>query len=328
LLRPSETSANSYDIGSKTWYEFSPNGKLLATAGRKKDFSAGIRIWDVERESLVDTIAADRSLPWPVTRIAFSPDNKKVAIALPGDWENVEKTVIVRDLDSGKERTFEVSAGEFIDLEFSNDAERLRAYNANAVMDFDLESGECQQTDYVVEQSSRDERPPGYPQFRQALGRPLQWVRQSRDKRLLAYTHGSQIRLVERASGDVRTLDDHSAVVRSIDLALDGRRLVSGSEDNTIRVWDLAGAEPPTVLPTLRPAWSLALSPDGVTLASGHYNGQITLWDLRMNAEILTIDAHPKLVEVLRFSPDGTVLASGGWDGSVRLWKAPRTPQN
>jgi len=322
-LRPPETLMNAHH-GSNSWYEFSHDGKLLVTAGMREDYSADIRIWDVERESLVGTIAADRNLQYPVTRMAFSSDDKKVAIALPGDVQNAEKIVIVRDLESGKEHTYQTSGPEFIDLEFSNDSEQLRAYSAKAVVTWDLHTRMSQQSPYPGERSLPDYHPPGYPQFRQSQGRSWQWTRQTSDSSLLAYTHGSQIRVVARASGEVRTFDEHPSFVRSIDLAPDGSRLVSGGEDNTIRVWDLKCGQPPVVLRTSLLPWAVALSPDGTTLASAHFNGLITLWDLRMNAEILTIDAHALKIDVLRFSPDGQVLASGGWDGLVRLWKAPR----
>src|SRR5262249_5486173 len=60
------------------------------------------------------------------------------------------------------------------------------------------------------------------------------------------------------------TLYGHTGDVRSLALSGDGKRLVSGSSDKTIKVWDLqAGKEPLTLPGHAGPVLSLALSGDG-----------------------------------------------------------------
>ncbi|NIO07233.1 MAG: WD40 repeat domain-containing protein, partial [Deltaproteobacteria bacterium] len=58
------------------------------------------------------------------------------------------------------------------------------------------------------------------------------------------------------------------------------------------------------------------------TLASGTETGVIKFWSLEQRAELLTLRAHERSVNSLRFSPDGNTLASGGKEGKVHLWRA------
>jgi WD40 repeat protein len=60
----------------------------------------------------------------------------------------------------------------------------------------------------------------------------------------------------------------------------DGRRLVSASADNTVKVWDTATGQE---LLTLRGqgglVWSVAISPDGQRIASANQDGIVRIWE-------------------------------------------------
>ena len=101
----------------------------------------------------------------------------------------------------------------------------------------------------------------------------------------------------------------------------------SGSNDGTIRLWDVSDllhVRPLATLPTGVPAWSVAFSPDGSTLASGSGDGRVRLWDVRdrraPKGPDNDIDSHTNVVYSVAFSPDGRTLAGGGGGGVVRLW--------
>jgi WD40 repeat protein len=78
----------------------------------------------------------------------------------------------------------------------------------------------------------------------------------------------------------VRTLTGHTDWVLSVAFSPDGRLLASGSDDETIKLWEVASGSLVRTL-TGHTHWvrSVAFSPDGRLLASGSYK-EIKLWDI------------------------------------------------
>ena len=101
--------------------------------------------------------------------------------------------------------------------------------------------------------------------------------------------------------------------------------LASGSDDDTIRLWDVVTGRH---IATLRGHGDdvdvVAFSPDGGVLASGSDDNTIRLWDAITGQHITTLRGHSADIAVgaLAFSPDGGVLASGSDDNTIRLWDA------
>ncbi|MFD3482260.1 NACHT and WD repeat domain-containing protein [Streptomyces sp. NPDC058665] len=150
----------------------------------------------------------------------------------------------------------------------------------------------------------------------------------------------SYSRLTTAANGPLSTpFTAHRAAVCALALAPDGRTLVTGSFDNTVRLWDISDMTRPR--PRGEPltgfadgVCALAFSPDGRTLATGSHDSSVRLWDLSESGRPEPLG--PPLpgyeqaagVHTLAFSPDGRVLATGsypavrvvGGDPGLRLW--------
>src|SRR5208282_2958308 len=97
--------------------------------------------------------------------------------------------------------------------------------------------------------------------------------------------------------------------------------LVSGSDDTTVRLWDLAsGKELRRLEGDTYRVGSVAVSPDGRSLASGSWDKTIRLWDLASGKELRRLEGHTDTVYSVAFAPDGRSLASGSGDNTIRLW--------
>jgi len=122
----------------------------------------------------------------------------------------------------------------------------------------------------------------------------------------------------------IRTLQGHSNALSSVAFSPDGQTLASGSEDKTIKLWNLYTGQ---LLHTLQGhsnmVWSVAISPDGKSLASGSWDQTIKLWNLHTGQLLHTLQGHSKRVSSVAFSPDGQTLASGSWDNTIKLWNLP-----
>ncbi|RMH75514.1 MAG: hypothetical protein D6680_11465, partial [Cyanobacteria bacterium J007] len=118
----------------------------------------------------------------------------------------------------------------------------------------------------------------------------------------------------------VRTLK-HDDAVRSVAIAPQGNILVSGSNDKTVKIWDLESGQPMrTLRGHLGSAIAVAISADGKTIASGSGDNTIKIWDLQSGELLTTLHGHNGWVNTVAFSPKGRTLASGAADKTIKLW--------
>ena len=85
------------------------------------------------------------------------------------------------------------------------------------------------------------------------------------------------------------SLEGHDQPVWTIAFSRDGKRLASGSLDQTARVWD---TETASLLATINvgfPVVSLAFSPDGERLVTSGTNGTARIWNATNSEEVLTL---------------------------------------
>ena len=79
----------------------------------------------------------------------------------------------------------------------------------------------------------------------------------------------------------------------AVAVSADGRTAVSGGDDGTVRVWDLAGTAAPRVLTGHAGAvWAVAVSADGRTAVSGGGDGTVRVWDLAGTAAPRVLTGH------------------------------------
>ena len=147
------------------------------------------------------------------------------------------------------------------------------------------------------------------------------WFFQNQQQAINSSTNPIQPAIENIAHSQVFTLRGHASDVNSVDFSPEGDKLASGSDDKTIKVWDVTRKE--EILTFQGHSgwiWDVAFSPDGKTLASSGDDKTIKLWDLSTGEEILTLKGHSGGVTSIAFSQDGKTLASGSLDRTIRLW--------
>lgn len=119
----------------------------------------------------------------------------------------------------------------------------------------------------------------------------------------------------------VRTLAGHGDRVQSAQFSPDGRWLVTGSGDKTLKVWNWSSGELMTTLKGHRGRVnSLAITPDSKTIVSGSSDRQVRAWDLVTGDCLWDQKLHQDWVTCVALSPDGQWVASGGDDGRIIVW--------
>ncbi|MBW4615616.1 MAG: serine/threonine protein kinase [Desmonostoc vinosum HA7617-LM4] len=129
------------------------------------------------------------------------------------------------------------------------------------------------------------------------------------------------------------TLRGHSSMVQAIAISPDGQIIASGSNDYTIRLWQLStgkllrhlgrwfsGHNSMVSSVAFSPIYPTSSSQGGI-LATGSWDNTIKLWQVNTGKELSTFTGHASWVHSVAFSPDGKFLASGSADCTIKLWQ-------
>ena len=107
--------------------------------------------------------------------------------------------------------------------------------------------------------------------------------------------------------------------VSSVAISIDGRTIVSGGVDGTVRLWSSNGKQLAELKGHQGPVISVAISIDGRTIVSGGYDGTVRLWS--SNGKLLAeLEDYQGSVISVAISTNGRTIVSKGYDGTVRLW--------
>ncbi|PVF95775.1 WD40 repeat-like protein, partial [Serendipita vermifera] len=120
-------------------------------------------------------------------------------------------------------------------------------------------------------------------------------------------------------------LAGHRSRVNSVAASFDGTRIVSGSDDRTIRVWNAETGEMVVGQSQAHTDWvtSVSFSRDGTRIASGSKDMTIRVWDA-LTADMVAgpCKSHTNNVRSIAFLPNGTCIASGFTKSTIQVWNA------
>jgi WD40 repeat protein len=114
----------------------------------------------------------------------------------------------------------------------------------------------------------------------------------------------------------------------------DGQRMVTGTQDQSARVWDASSARELVALAGHSgEVMSVAFSTDGHRVVTASTDQSAKLWDMGLESgadttarELLTLKGHTDTIDCVSFSPNGRRIATGSRDRTVKIWEAA-TPQ-
>jgi WD40 repeat protein len=113
----------------------------------------------------------------------------------------------------------------------------------------------------------------------------------------------------------------HTARVCCVAISRDGTRIVSGSADRTVKVWNAqTGHEIRSFKGHTEAVSSVAISGDGKRIVSGSADKTVKVWDATTGKKMLSFEKHTGEVRTVAISRDGKRIVSGSADWTVKVW--------
>ncbi len=118
-----------------------------------------------------------------------------------------------------------------------------------------------------------------------------------------------------------RIFVNHTNKVRAVAFSPDGTQALTGSEDNTARLWNIRTGSQIMVF-TGHQDWvnQVAFSPNGQFVLTASFDHTARLWNRHTGHMVQCLHGHTKHVHSIAFSPDGTYIVTGSSDMTARLW--------
>lgn len=121
-----------------------------------------------------------------------------------------------------------------------------------------------------------------------------------------------------------RSLRGHNHFVSDVVISSDGQFALTGSWDNTLRLWDInSGVCTRRFVGHTKDVLSVAFSADNRQIVSGSRDRTVKLWNTLGECKYTIVeDGHTEWVSCVRFSPSpaAPVIVSAGWDRLVKVW--------
>jgi WD40 repeat protein/tRNA A-37 threonylcarbamoyl transferase component Bud32 len=272
---------------------FSPDGKLLASAGKDKI----IWLWDTATRQPRAKLEGHNE---EINCVTFSMDGRLLASA------SEDGTIRLWDIPEGRSRPPLVKATcEAASLAFSADGKMLAAgFNDGTILRWELPSFTRHLPDRCLFQRIED-------------------LAFSPDSKTIAVATEVGGILLDSTTGLDRMPGRFLpvATLRAVAFAHNGRTLAGTGGGAAVHLADAGTLQQFLVLhgnPEVRE--SVAFSPDDRFLATADKGGMIHIWDLHTSKVWRVIHGHADRAWSVAFSPDGRTLATSGSDGPVRLW--------
>ena len=310
---------------------FSPDGNTLASGST----DGTVRFWQTETGTLLANRITGHTQSMKAATF-FQDSSTLVSVAFNG-------VITFWDLKTSQKSASQIIGHQdmFPTLAFSPDGTKLVSVGADGTAIFGVDFGHPDsnwRTDHLIRLTDV-----GTGQELAALqyDKGTEALTFSPDGGTVAFGGLGEIRLWNMETGDEQSipLADRKTDIRSmprisaLGFSSDGTRIVSGTQQGKIQMWDVATGKAlttfakPTGQENLGRISTVGFSPDGTLFAVGTHN-QIHLWEVNTGSKFFSVTTEHKRGRVtflgspepLAFSPDGTTLVNGLDNGAIQLW--------
>jgi WD40 repeat protein len=293
---------------------FSPNGTSIAIGSDKT-----LRIYNIDRDEFQLHYGLEDSAPTNHIRsICWTPDGQTIICGCE------DGKIRLFLLPQGRlKQCLEVGSGEVFQVAVAN----MKDYFASVAGDGVLSLLRLSDLS-VIGRLRRDREAPTTVATSVAI---------SADDKTIAVGYGDyQVALWDVESHRLLSLTScQSSGVYAVKFVPKSQRLVTGSLDSAIKIWEVRreGARPTLELvKTLEGhsgyVLSLAVDPAGELLVSGSKDLTAAVSSIPMGAMLYSVKAHSNSVISVAFSPLGNRFCTGSGDHSVKVWAIAREVEN
>jgi autophagy-related protein 16 len=115
------------------------------------------------------------------------------------------------------------------------------------------------------------------------------------------------------------SLTGHTGKIYAAEFTSDSQRVVSGSHDRTLKLWDLSRGYCTRTIFCFSSCNDLALNSTSSVIASAHFDGSVRLWDARQGEVIRELNVHQKPITSCCMAPSGRAILTLSRDNTLKL---------
>ncbi len=149
----------------------------------------------------------------------------------------------------------------------------------------------------------------------------------TRDGRRIAAARWHDVDILDGTNGSVlMTLKGHRERMNDVAFSANGTRIVTGSDDKTVRLWDArTGAQLRVFKGHMSGVSAVGMSADGTRIVSGSRSGRFArggaiVWNAKTGAVIAVLRGHANSISDVAISADGSRVVTGSHDKTAAVW--------
>jgi len=290
---------------------FSPDGKLLATAG----LDGYVTLWETHTGKIVRRMEAHTGAAYEVT---FSKDGSLLASAGQDAMANVWEVRTGKRLGTYNSKPYVDRTGRVFNsasfVVFSPNNKHIYYGGDNGHI-MKAEVGSSKAAEFIFSTNYDDGR-----WYSTITGGTI-----SSDEKYLVYTVGRLIQFLDLKTNTLAKYIRHDSDFNDVVNSPFENSIATWSYDGKVTFWNNNTTQKISAYQVTEPEnyGAASFSKDGRYMVTGASGTLAKIWDLSNGKLMQVLKGHDRIVRLGRFSPADNVIATASYDGSVRIWKIP-----